>query len=160
MLALHEAGRRTTIPRIKVASALQHAGGHLTAEEIHELIVEHDAQAAIALSTVYRTLETLKEIRLVAETAGTPRSTYEWVDQAHPHSHLACRRCGRETALDPRVLEAFAEEIRASSGFEAYLDHFVVGGLCADCRALAASTANAPLTADAPSTAIVGSEHQ
>ena len=143
MVALRDAGRRCTTPRIKVASALQHAGGHLTAEEIHALIAHTDAQAAIALSTVYRTLETLKELRLVAETAGTPRSTYEWVEQGHPHGHLACRRCGREVALAPQLLDAFASQIRAVSGFEAHLDHFVAAGLCGDCRQAIASGAPA-----------------
>jgi Fur family ferric uptake transcriptional regulator len=134
MDALREAGRRCTIPRIKVASALQHARGHLTAEEIHAHIVEGDRQTAIALSTVYRTLETLKEIRLVSETAGGQRATYEWVDRAHPHYHLLCRRCGEETDLDPHVLEGFAVEVRALADFEVHLDHLVVAGLCRACR--------------------------
>ncbi len=134
-LALHAAGRRSTTPRIKVASALQHAGGHLTAEEIHALIQETDHQAAIALSTVYRTLETLKEIRLVAEADGGPRATYEWVDREHPHSHLMCRACGREAMLPPQFVAEFASRIEATAGFEVHLDHFVVPGLCADCRA-------------------------
>lgn len=139
--ALRAAGRRCTIPRMKVANALRHAGGHLTAEDIHALVVGADREASVALSTIYRTLETLKKLRLVAETSGGTRATYEWVDREHPHYHLSCTNCGGGTTLMPEVFEDLAAVIRRVADFEAHLDHVVVSGLCGACaRALADTT--------------------
>ena len=135
ILALRAAGRRCTIPRLKVASVLQHAGGHLTAEAIQARIQRDDPQAAIALSTVYRTLEALEELRIVASAEASGRSTYQWIDRSHPHHHLVCRRCGADAELAPAIFERFEHEILASAGFQPHLDHLSITGVCAACRA-------------------------
>lgn len=131
---LRETGRRFTVQRLKVAAALRHCGGHRTAEEIHELLTSEDPHAAIPLSTVYRTLATLKELRLVSEVDAGARATYEWVSD-QPHHHLVCRRCGTDVALDPALLASLSDEIRSATGFEAHLDHLAIHGACAGCRA-------------------------
>lgn len=137
--ALRAAGRRCTIPRLKVASVLQHDGGHLTAEAIHARILDHDPQTAIALSTVYRTLEALEEVRVIAAAENGSRATYEWIDRSHPHHHLVCRRCGADSELDPAVLDRLTDEIRRSAGFEPHLDHLSIAGICRRCSAEAGS---------------------
>ena len=133
---LRQTGRRFTVQRLKVAAALRHSGGHRTAEEIHELVAQAEPHASMPLSTVYRTLGTLKELRLVAEVDAGGRAAYEWVAE-QPHHHLMCQRCGTEAGLDPRLLEQLGEGIRAATGFDAYLDHFAINGCCARCRDLA-----------------------
>lgn len=130
---LRGTGRRFTVQRLKVAAALRHSGGHRTVEEIHDLIVKAEPHASIPLSTVYRTLGTLKELRLVAEVDAGGRSAYEWVAE-QPHHHLVCQRCGAEIDLDARLLEGLGAEIRAATGFDAYLDHLAIAGCCASCR--------------------------
>jgi Fur family ferric uptake transcriptional regulator len=135
---LRETGRRFTVQRLKVAAALRHSGGHRTAEEIHELVSRAEPHASIPLSTVYRTLGTLKELRLVAEVDAGGRAAYEWVAE-QPHHHLVCQQCGAEADLDARLLEGLGDEIRAATGFEAYLDHFAISGRCAGCRELGAT---------------------
>lgn len=141
---LRQAGRRCTGPRLRVASVLRHADSHRSAEEIHGLLAESDPGTAIALSTVYRTLETLKELRLVSETDAGPHATYEWIDRAQPHYHLTCRACGTEERLDPGVLDRFARQIRASVDFEPHLDHLAISGLCASCRTTARPPGRSP----------------
>ncbi len=130
---LRGTGRRFTVQRLKVAAALRHSGGHRTAEEIHELVSQAEPHASMPLSTVYRTLGTLKELRLVAEVDAGGRAAYEWVGE-QPHHHLVCRQCGAETDLDARLLEGLGDEIRASTGFEPYLDHMAIAGRCAWCQ--------------------------
>lgn len=130
---LRHTGRRLTVQRLKVAAALRHCGGHRTAEEIHDVLAAQDPHAAMPLSTVYRTLATLKELRLVAEVDAGGRATYEWVAE-QPHHHLICQRCGGDVDLDPRFLADLAGRIRAETGFEAYLDHLAISGRCAACR--------------------------
>lgn len=131
---LRAKGRRFTVQRLKVAAALRHSGGHCTAEEIHETLSREDPHADMALSTVYRTLGALKELRLVAELDAGGRAAYEWVELERPHHHLICQRCGAEQDLDRKLPERLREEILAETGFEAYLDHLSVAGRCANCR--------------------------
>lgn len=136
---LRAGGRRLTPQRQQVAVALQHAGGHRTVEELHELIARGHG-TPMALSTVYRALTTLKELRVVAEVDAGGRSAFEWVDRTQPHHHLICQVCGSETDLDPARLQELRTSIRATTGFEAFLDHLAITGICGQCSQTAAST--------------------
>lgn len=132
---LRESGHKATRQRVMILTALRHAGGHVTASEIHGLV--KDSYPYVDISTVYRTLGMLKEMRLVAETnMGTGESSYEWI-QRKPHHHLICRGCGRVTSIDHGYLEAFGEELVRVYGFRADLDHFGIFGLCRECAGLA-----------------------
>ncbi|MBM4415348.1 MAG: transcriptional repressor [Chloroflexi bacterium] len=130
---LRSGGHRLTPQRQRVASALQHAGGHRTVEELHALIA-HEQGAPMPLSTVYRALTTLKELRAVSEIDAGGRSAFAWVDRSRPHHHLVCRGCGTERDLDPALLQRLGDAIRAATGFEAFLDHFAITGQCESCR--------------------------
>ncbi len=133
--ALRAAGSRVTTPRLKIAVALRHLGGHRTAEEIHDALATDDAHSAIALPTVYRTLNTLRESGLVAKIdAPRSRTTYSWVDQHAPHHHLVCMRCGAELPLDRRVLADLVRAIEEQTDFEPHLGHLAIPGLCRECR--------------------------
>ncbi len=127
---LHQRGRRVTSPRMRIASVLRHGEGHRSAEEIHR---EVDPEG-IALSTVYRTLDTLTELRLVSAVDEGGSAGYQWLDGEEHHHHLRCHRCGAESALEGVSLELLSREIAAATGFEAYLDHLSIPGLCAACR--------------------------
>jgi Fe2+ or Zn2+ uptake regulation protein len=137
---LRDSGRRFTVQRLKIAAALRHSGGHCTAEEIHEIVSREDPHAGMPLSTVYRTLGTLKELRLVAEVDAGGRAAWEWVNPDEPHHHLICQRCGVELDLDPKLLERLGEQIEAETGFEAYLDHIAIVGRCRACHEAAHAT--------------------
>ena len=86
------AGGRRTASRQAIVEAVVGAGSHLTAEQIAA-----DVQArfpSVNLSTVYRTLETLEELRVVDHVhLGHGRAVYHLTDEAH--QHLLCERCER-----------------------------------------------------------------
>lgn len=133
-------GRRFSPQRLRVATALRHAGGHCTAEEIYALVASSTvagahAGRALPLSTVYRALDTLKALRLVSEVDAGGRAAFEWVDSEQPHYHLVCQQCGAEQRLDTALLDRLSASIRDATGFEAHLDHLAVVGLCAQCLA-------------------------
>ena len=77
---LRAGGHKATPQRLMILSALRHSDGHLTAGEIFEQVrVDYPY---VDISTVYRTLGVLKELRLVSETdMGTGDTSYEWVRQ-------------------------------------------------------------------------------
>ena len=89
---LKEKGYRLTPQRMMVVEAVEASHDHTSAEEIH-------ARASarypyLNISTVYRTLELLRDQGLVAETdLGGGRLLYHPVGQAQ-HPHLVCRQSG------------------------------------------------------------------
>jgi Fur family ferric uptake transcriptional regulator len=130
---LREAGHKATPQRLMILSALRHQEGHLTAGQIYEQVQR--AYPFVDISTVYRTLTVLKELRLVSETdMGTGDTTYEWVRDHGRHHHLICRVCGEAASLDHKYLEELGAEILAESGFKPDIDHFAIFGVCAVCR--------------------------
>lgn len=130
---LRERGHKATPQRLMILSALRHARGHLTAGNIHDQV--RTEYPYVDVSTVYRTLSVLKELRLVAETdMGTGDITYEWLRKQGRHHHLICRSCGSVASLDDRYLEDLGAQIMADSGFRPDIDHFAFFGLCVGCR--------------------------
>lgn len=131
---LREAGHRPTPQRLMVLSFLRHANGHVAASDILEKVKE--VYPYVDISTVYRTLGVLKEMRLVSETdMGSGEYSYEWIRQDR-HHHLICVDCQRVVLLDHRYLDSLRAEVFEDYGFEADVNHFAIFGRCAECRAL------------------------
>lgn len=130
---LRESGHKATPQRLMILSALRHADGHLSAGEIYEQVQRE--YPYVDISTVYRTLTVLKELRLVSETdMGLGDAVYEWARQRARHHHLICRTCGAVASLDHKYLEDLGTEIMAESGFRPDIDHFAIFGVCAACQ--------------------------
>ena len=131
--ALREAGHKATPQRMLILSALRHADGHLTAAEIFDHV--RLDYPYVDISTIYRTLAVLKELRFVSETdMGSGDTTYEWLRHQRRHHHLICRSCGEVAPLDHQNLEDLGAEIMAESGFKPDIDHFAIFGVCAACQ--------------------------
>lgn len=129
---LREAGFRVTPQRLLVASALRHAGRHLSAAEIAEEV--RKVYPVVDLSTVYRTVEMLRRLGLATATdMGGDDLLFEW-SSGEAHHHLICSGCRKMQVLDHTYLDGLAEEVAGDFGFEADLQHFAIFGLCRDCR--------------------------
>ena len=129
---LREYGHRPTPQRLMIMSAVRHSDDHITAAEALERVKE--SYSYMDLSTVYRTLDMLKQMRLVSETdMGSGTYAYEWLEQDR-HHHLICNGCERIELLDDEFLEALGSEIMDSYGFEADMNHIALFGLCRECR--------------------------
>jgi Fur family ferric uptake transcriptional regulator len=130
--ALKESGHRLTPQRLMILSAIRHTKGHITAAEILEQV--KGSYSYIDISTVYRTLGVLKQMRFISETdMGAGEYRYEWIDHVR-HHHLICRSCDRVILLDDKYLENLGTEIFDDYGFQADIDHMALFGLCHDCR--------------------------
>ena len=130
---LRDTGHKATPQRLMILSALRHMDGHLTAAEIYQQVQRE--YPYVDISTVYRTLSVLKDLRLVSEAdMGTGDTAYEWTRDQSRHHHLICRGCGEAIALDHKNLERLSAEIERESGFQPDIDHFSIFGLCAACR--------------------------
>jgi len=130
-LKLQERGYRMTPQRMMVLSAIESSDSHISAEDIY---VQVKAQYPhVNISTVYRTLELLKDERLVTETDfGEGRVRYHSADKGH-HHHLVCRKCGKTVDLDDDALSCLKDTLRDKYQFEADLKHLAIFGQCAEC---------------------------
>lgn len=130
---LRGSGHKMTPQRMMILTSLRHADGHLTAADIYERV--RADYPYVDISTVYRTLTVLKDMRLISEThMGAGDAAFEWVG-ALRHHHLICRACNGVSEFDHHHLEHLGEQILAETGFRADIDHFAIFGLCKACQA-------------------------
>lgn len=128
---LRRHGVRVTPQRLFVLEALERNSGHMTAEEIMQWASRR--YPALNLATVYRTLDLLTEIGLVAQTGlGGGAAAFELVGDS-PHHHLACERCGGVIEMDETLLEGLRAEALRVYGFHARPRHLAIFGLCRPC---------------------------
>ena len=128
---LREQGYRLTPQRLLILSTIHTSDRHISAEEIYDQVCARYPN--VNISTVYRTLELLKDLGLVTETdLGGGSFRYHSVEKGH-HHHLVCRKCGRILELDEAVLKPVEGSILRRYGFRADLSHLAVFGKCARC---------------------------
>ena len=129
---LQEKGHRLTPQRMLVIEALHNADSHISAEEIYEQL--HTRYPYSNISTVYRTLELLKELNLVTETDfDEGRVRYHVAEKGH-HHHLICQGCGQILDLEESTLHPLKEALLHDYGFNADLRHLAISGKCSECR--------------------------
>jgi Fur family ferric uptake transcriptional regulator len=129
---LREQGYRLTPQRMVVIEALHNADGHISAEEIYEQLCARYPYGNI--STVYRTLELLRKLKLVTETDfGDGCVRYHVAEKGH-HHHLVCRTCGKIIDLDESILYPLKDALLRDYGFNADLRHLAISGECSECR--------------------------
>ena len=129
---LRERGYRLTPQRMMVLQAIEASDDHISAEEIHS--GARLKYPYMNISTVYRTLELLKEEGLVAETdLGGGRLVYHPEGKAH-HDHLVCRKCGKVRDIDVSVFQQLRSELKDKYKFNADLEHIGIFGTCENCE--------------------------
>ena len=129
---LQKQGYRLTPQRAMILHAIEHKMGHFSAEEIYAQIKPQYPQ--LNISTVYRTLELLKNTGLVTETNfGDGRARYHTAEKGH-HHHLVCQHCGAITNLDNSTFDSLRKQLKQKYNFKADLRHVAIFGTCAKCK--------------------------
>jgi Fur family ferric uptake transcriptional regulator len=129
---LHARGERLTIQRRLVLEVLQTNKGHMTVEDIRERLAARGM--ALDAATVYRIVQWLKDVEIVAQTdLGRGSTVYELIG-GERHHHLVCLNCGSITDLDDGVFEPLREFLRRRYGFAPRIDHMAIFGQCRLCR--------------------------
>ena len=129
---LSRQGYRLTPQRMMILEAVDGADDHISAEEIYAQVCARYPH--LNISTVYRTLELLKELELVTETdMGDGRVRYHNIKKGH-HHHLVCQQCGKIIDLDESVLSPLEVALSRDYGFDADLKHLAIFGRCKKCR--------------------------
>jgi len=128
-------GYRLTPQRQLVWDTLRRAGGHLTAEQIHDEVVK--AAPHTNLASIYRSLALLAELGLAKEVQlgeGIGRWEVNHPDDAF---HLVCRVCGTVDHHPGDLVDRVRRHLTADHGFQPESVDLVVHGVCSNCTDLA-----------------------
>ncbi|RMF96793.1 MAG: ferric iron uptake transcriptional regulator [Gammaproteobacteria bacterium] len=121
---LKRAGLRATGPRLKILDALkEHAGSHLSAEDLYRHLRE--AGEEVGLATVYRVLTQFEEAGLVTRhNFEGDHAVFELRPRQH-HDHMVCLETGDVVEFLNEDIERLQEEVAARHGYE-LVDHRLV----------------------------------
>jgi Fur family ferric uptake transcriptional regulator len=120
-----------TQQRLHIARTLLSEGKHIDAEQLHAIV--NRRHGSVALATVYRTVQLLKEKGLIdVRRFGGRLSRYEKTDQPH-HDHLVCMSCGRVIEFTEPAIEQLQERVTQKHRFEAINHHLELYGYCQTC---------------------------
>lgn len=93
-----------------------------------------DATPDVDLTTVYRTLEVLEQIGLLAHThLGHGAPSYRLA--ADDHIHVVCHHCSAVIDAPAGLADELAARLLDERGFFLDRSHFTIFGTCADCAA-------------------------
>ena len=134
---LRRRGVRVTPQRVIVLEALAAHSGHIAADEILQWAAAR--YPAINLATIYRTLDLLISIGLVAQSDfGSGVGYFELVGEA-PHHHLVCEHCHAVMEIDDEALRPMHENILRDYGFLTNTRHLALFGSCRACQEVLAA---------------------
>lgn len=136
-----ECGLKWTQTRQAIIDILSLKSGHLSAEEIFFEVKK--VLPGIGLATVYRTLETLRELGIVREfDFKDGRARYEFIagKEDTEHYHLICRICGKiidyeiKLEIDKDPLLDFKRFLSEKFNFTIERSDIQFFGLCQKCK--------------------------
>src|SRR6266851_3133920 len=112
---LRKRGYRLTPQRFMILSVIQEAEEHLSIDQITERVQERNPY--VSLSTIYRTLELLRELGLVRENHLPGEQPHYEAAEGQAHHHLVCRHCRAIIHLDEQLLGNLHEKLQEQYNF-------------------------------------------
>jgi len=132
--ALRVAGLRRGGARRAVVDFLETQDCCRSAQEIHDGITA--AGRTVGVASVYRTLDTLTELRLVQRVdVGDGIARFEpALPDGHHHHHVVCDDCGKVEPFSDSSLETAIARASRRLGYNVDAHEVVLRGECGDCR--------------------------
>ncbi len=129
---LNNAGKRFTHQRALIMDIIRQGQGHLDADEIFRRAREKESR--LSLSTVYRTLQMMKELELVDELHFSEDHHHYEVKPTKEHYHLVCLGCGRVIEFGYPLSRYLKKEVPELKDFDIDETEIRVAGYCKQCR--------------------------
>lgn len=127
-------GLKYTEQREIVLNILLHAEGHLSAEDVYNLIKIKQSDSNIGIATVYRALGFLEEVNLITSiTFGSEGKKYESNTKEH-HDHLICTNCGKIVEFMDDEIEKRQDRIAKKNKFKITSHSMQLYGVCESCK--------------------------
>jgi Fe2+ or Zn2+ uptake regulation protein len=128
---LRKRGYKLTPQRYLILSVIQEAEEHLSVEQITERVQKRNPY--VSLSTIYRTLELLRELGLVRENRLPGEQPRYEAAEGKAHHHLVCRNCRAIIHLDETLLGNLNELLQEQYHFHGLTLDLVAAGYCNAC---------------------------
>ena len=129
---LNECGLRITSQRALILDVIRQGQGHLDADEVYRQA--RQKQPRLSLSTVYRTLQTLKKLGLVEEVHFDETHHHYEIKSPTEHHHLICLSCGRVIEFQYSIARLVKRKVTEAKYFEITGSEFRMTGYCPACR--------------------------
>ena len=114
---LRKAGLKVTMPRVKILELLEEAeGGHLSAEDIYQKLLEEGEQAGLA--TIYRVLTQFESAGLVLRHNFEGGKAVFELDRGEHHDHMVCTETGKVIEFHSEEIEELQKKIADQHGYE------------------------------------------
>ncbi|HSG84433.1 MAG: Fur family transcriptional regulator [Nitrosopumilus sp.] len=128
--SLRDEGFRITPQRIAIVDYLLKTEDHPSADLIHRVVRKR--YPMVSLSTIYKTLDLLKEKKLVNEIEVEGETRFD----AHTDEHvnLVCLKCGRIDDLDEESLREIQVKAAKKSKYLILKSNFELHGYCSSCK--------------------------
>jgi len=106
--------------------------GHLDADEVYRRARQKESH--LSLSTVYRSLQVLKKLGLIAELHFDESHHHYEVKPSAEHHHLVCLGCGQVIEFDYPLSRYVKARVDQAKDFDIVDAEVRMTGYCAKCR--------------------------
>ena len=128
--AFRRNGFRATLQRTAIAQIVLNRKDHPTAEQVFNIV--RRGYPLISLSTVYNTLNTLRNVNMVRELAFNDDAT-RFDPNMQVHFNLVCDRCGSISDFEDRNIKEFIDKAGQKARFHVTGMRFDLYGICDKC---------------------------
>ena len=141
--SLRPAGSKRSSKRDLIVNVFLRQEGHLTADDLFDLIRREDPSKAdprataqrMSRATVYRTLQWMVDAGIARKVDfGEGRFRFEHSYRHPRHFHLICKTCNRSFEFLSSDIESLLEEVAAARNFTARQSVLQIHGTCESCR--------------------------
>ncbi|MCV0401750.1 MAG: transcriptional repressor [Nitrosopumilus sp.] len=128
--SLRDEGFRITPQRMAIVDYLIKTEDHPSADLIHKVVRKR--YPMVSLSTVYKTLDLLREKKLVNEIEVEGEARFD----AHTDEHinLVCMKCGKIDDVDEESLKEIQVKASKKSKYLILKSNFELHGYCGNCK--------------------------
>lgn len=127
---LREAGLKVTTPRLKMLELLENTQQHLTAEAIHQKLLESGEE--IGLATIYRALSQFEAAGLITKHHFEGVHAVFELERGPHHDHIVCIHCGSVKEFYDDIIEKRQSTIAEKLGFKLQDHTLTLYGECSD----------------------------
>jgi Fur family ferric uptake transcriptional regulator len=128
---LRKSGKRVTSQRALILEIIQQGKGHLDADEIYRRA--RAIKPRLSLSTVYRTLKTLKEPGLIQELHLDDSHHHYEIMPTSKHHHLVCLGCGKVVEFKYPISRHITRNVPEARDFQIVDTEIRLTGYCPQC---------------------------
>ena len=126
-------GHRVTRSRELICKILEDSGhAHFTVDELYKKVTKKNAD--IDLATVYRTLELLGEIGLIAHLHQAHGSGIYFLKNNENTMHIICLDCNKIIDVSSKSYNKINDLLMNETQFKLIRNNFIYSGVCGNCK--------------------------